>query len=78
VGTARESRGPAQPRPRRDADYEILDRVALLKCRPPLRVCVVTQDLGMRVRAESMELEVLPAPPDGTVPSDGHLPESSP
>ena len=38
----------------------------------------MTQDLGMRVRAESMEQEMLPAPPDGTVQPDGHLPESSP
>jgi hypothetical protein len=45
-----------------DADYEILDRVALLKHLTALRVCVVTQDLGMRVRAESLGLEALAAP----------------
>lgn len=45
-----------------DPDYEILDRAALLERLTPLPVYVVTQDLGMRVRAGSLGINARTAP----------------
>lgn len=45
-----------------DPDYEILDRAALLERLTPLPVYVVTQDLGMRVRAGSLGIKARTAP----------------
>lgn len=54
----------AQHRRLADSDYEILDRAAFMARLTLLRVCVVTGNLGMQVRAAAMGIPTAVAPED--------------